>query len=184
MKALHLILPGIPMTKKTSQRIIRFGRNREFVKVMPSEQFCAWFDDLMKFGGQIRREAERAGFVLPIAGPVEVTATVYRKTNTGDLLGYLQSVGDAIQARIERDEYDQKKQRDVRKLVRDGLGIIQDDKQIASWDGSRLLKDAANPRIELDVVQLQGSLLDTEPDADVDRIRAEALRVLGEAANG
>lgn len=62
-------------------------------------------------------------------GPVTVCALVYRDANRGDLVGYLQAVGDAL----ERS------------------GVIVNDRLIASWDGSRLLVDRERPRVEIEV---------------------------------
>lgn len=157
MKALHLILPSAPRTKKTSNRLVSIhtkdGRN--FKKILPSKQYQRWFDHIMTYAPIIRRQAKLAGFTLPMTGPVEVTALFFRDAEWGDLTGYLNALADAIQAPVIRDG----------KLVRDGLGIIEDDRQITSWDGSRLAKDVANPRIEIDVIPLQGCLLDAPAEA-------------------
>ena len=44
------------------------------------------------------------------------------------------------------------------KQARKGLGIIADDVQVRSLDGSRLLKDSARPRVEITI-----STFDEEP---------------------
>lgn len=161
MRSLHLVLLGPPRTKKTSQRVVWLkrkntapGQKQQFPKILPSEQYEHWFKNVMTYAPIINRQVANMGIALPITGPVGVTALFFREANQGDLTGFMQAVADAIQTPVERHG----------KQVRNGLGIIEDDAQIVSWDGSRLLKDAANPRIELDVVQLQGSLLDTEPE--------------------
>ena len=66
---------------------------------------------------------------LPFTEPVHVAAVFYRKTACGDLVGYLQALGDLLEH----------------------AGILENDVLIASWDRSRLRKDAARPRIELTV---------------------------------
>lgn len=152
MTALHLILPGIPRTKKTHQRIVRFGRRKEFVKVLPSEAYMEWLAALLRYGPQMRAQAvHAAGVAFPIRGPVEINAQIYRDADRGDLCGFLQAIGDALQAPGE---------------TRQGLGIIQDDKQILSWDGSRLRVDNANPRIELDLLPLQAGMFDQQAPAN------------------
>jgi hypothetical protein len=68
-------------------------------------------------------------FMTPRPGiPVHVTAICYCKGVLPDLSGALESVGDAFQ------------------------GILwANDKQIESWDGSRVLRDTKNPRTEITV---------------------------------
>ena len=134
-------LSGAPRTKKTHQRIVRMGK---FSKILPSEQYQAWFGSVLWQGQTITRRLTAGGAVLPLLGPVTVKALIYREANTGDACGYYQAIGDAIQGPIIRNG----------KQTRDGLGIIQDDRQIANWDGSKLLKDAKNPRIEITVETL------------------------------
>jgi hypothetical protein len=63
----------------------------------------------------------------PIEWPVNVRAHFYRDALTGDAVGYYQALADVLQAAC----------------------VVTDDKYIVSWDGSRLLKDAERPRVEL-----------------------------------
>lgn len=93
----------------------------------------------------IRRESQRTGVELPIVGDIAVRATFYRDRSSGDLLGYEQALADFLQEPIYRMD----KKTGKPKIARDGAGVIRDDVQIVSWDGSRLMKDAANPRIEV-----------------------------------
>lgn len=62
-----------------------------------------------------------------IAVPVNVAATVYRERADGDLLNYLAALSDLLQAAC----------------------IVENDVLCVAWDGSRLAKDAENPRIEV-----------------------------------
>jgi Holliday junction resolvase RusA-like endonuclease len=70
----------------------------------------------------------------PLVTPVAVKATFYRERNVGDLVNYLQALADALEA----------------------AGVVANDRLIASWDGSRLLKDAASPRIEVEITTERG----------------------------
>ncbi len=70
-----------------------------------------------------------------ITTPVNCTAVVFRERAVGDLVGYLQAIADCLQV----------------------LGIVADDKHIVSWDGSRLLKDADNPRVEVTLSAIAGA---------------------------
>ncbi len=63
-----------------------------------------------------------------ITVPVQVQALFYRRTNTtGDLHGYMQALADALEK----------------------AGVIENDRLICSWDGSRKLIDKEHPRVEL-----------------------------------
>lgn len=59
--------------------------------------------------------------------PVSVEAAIYRQRATGDVQGFQQALGDFLE----------------------GQGILQNDRLIEHWDGTRRLKDAAVPRVEL-----------------------------------
>lgn len=58
---------------------------------------------------------------------VSVCAHFYRDAERGDAVGYYQALGDALQE----------------------AKVILDDALIADWDGSRLYKDAREPRIQI-----------------------------------
>lgn len=132
-----------PRTKKNSSVIPRFGRFR----ILPSKAHQQWFKAAMKqlpiVHAAARADLFRQGCSqsLPLTGDIHVCAQFYRESLTGDLLGYEEALADWLQAPVIRKG----------KQVRDGAGIIQDDKQIVSWDGSRMHKDAACPRIECEV---------------------------------
>ena len=62
----------------------------------------------------------------PYPNPMQVNAQIYYSGQQPDLSGCLESIGDCLE------------------------GIIwENDKQIISWDGSRLHHDLKNPRTEL-----------------------------------
>ena len=64
--------------------------------------------------------------------PVHVKVTAYYKGKQPDLSGVLESVGDCLE------------------------GIAwKDDKQIVSWDGSRLQHDLKNPRTIVEVTEYE-----------------------------
>ncbi len=134
---------GAPRTKKTSNRIVRAGA---FSKVLPSEAHEAWFKEAMSQAVLIQRFLRAQGLEQTIDHPVAVAAIFYRDRNVGDLCGYLQSLGDFMQA---------PKVLPSGKISRNGAGIIGDDSQIVSWDGSRLRKDSVNPRIDVAVQVLE-----------------------------
>lgn len=116
---------GAPRTKKNHGRVIQRGRRKVHVQ---SEAHENWHTHGMWQCAEIR--GGTAGF--PLMCPVSVAALFYRDRSAGDLVGYQQALAD---------------------LLEDG-GIIQNDRLIQSWDGTRLLKDAANPRIEVTIGEL------------------------------
>lgn len=58
---------------------------------------------------------------------VNCRALIYRDAKRGDAVGYYQAIADALQA----------------------AGVLINDVCVVSWDGSRMFKDAANPRVEI-----------------------------------
>lgn len=124
----QLVLEGAPRTKKNhGKRISRKtadGKTRTYS--VGSDALQLWRE---RAEWQIRLVQRRQS---PIADDVEVTALVYRDAARGDLVGYLQAIGDVLAP------YNALAPR-----------ILVDDKQIRSWDGSRLLIDRDKPRVEL-----------------------------------
>lgn len=174
MTVISFQLPVQPRTKKTSNRIVRLGKNRArlslhrsegdisgncpkcrsavFVtideaarKVMPSDEYEQFALECMWFRGQLHQAIR---FPLPITGPVAVKATFYRAGDYGDLLGYEQALADVLQA----EAWSKAKPGQAPKKRRDGLGLIVDDKQIRSWDGSRLAIGEPHIAVEISVL--------------------------------
>lgn len=121
-------LYGSPRTKKNHSRVIRLN-GKGGTRILPSEAHERWFGMAMP---QARLVAARLR--VPICEPVAVEALFYRDRAQGDLVGYLQALGDLLEAAC----------------------IIENDRLIASWDGSRLLKDAVQPRIEVVISRVAG----------------------------
>lgn len=122
MSALRLTLPGPPRTKKTSNRLVRAGARH---RILPSKAWEEWRDVCWVASGPWRRKWLEA----PLAFNVNVTALFYRDARRGDAVGYYQGLGDVL-------EY---------------CAIVANDKYITQWDGSRLLVDRDNPRVELEI---------------------------------
>jgi len=111
----------------------------------PSEFYRAWFREALSHAPQIRALLRQAGAELPLTGPVAVEAHFYRENAVkGDLCGYLQALGDWLQEPRFKPK-------------RNGAGIIRDDAQIESWDGSRRHIDRTAPRIEIVIQVLPGA---------------------------
>ena len=123
---IQFTLSGAPRTKKNhGRRIWRGGRAFH----VPSEAHEHWHKAACRQAWVIREELRQAGVELPICGDVHVRAIFYRDAKRGDLNGYMQSLGDWLE--------------DVQ--------IIRNDRQIVSWDGTRLEKDPERPRIEVEI---------------------------------
>jgi hypothetical protein len=82
---------------------------------------------------------------LPLAGPVSIDACFYC-SGRGDITGYLQALADVLEERkVSREG----------KLLRDGLGIIQNDRQVKQLS-ARFGPPGKNPRIEAVIHVLDG----------------------------
>jgi hypothetical protein len=66
---------------------------------------------------------------------VNCEARIYRDRNTGDAVGYYQAIADTLEK----------------------IGIVENDRLIVAWDGTRLLKDAENPRVEVTLSAVAGA---------------------------
>jgi hypothetical protein len=142
MSSLTFTLKGAPRTKKTHNRIVQVkGKGGTFPRILPSAQHVDWFHTASLQLNGIRESFRLGGCALPIEGPVAVKALFYREAEVGDWTGYVQALADLLGWQ-ERD----KQTRTVHYL-----GIIRDDVQIQHWDHTRLLKDAKNPRVEVEV---------------------------------
>jgi Holliday junction resolvase RusA-like endonuclease len=101
-------------------------RGRKLVR-LPSPPYRAWLRNAMaQF--PIFRQAF-AGALLPLEERVNVKAVFYRDRDAGDLDNYEKGFGDFLQK----------------------ARIVDNDKLIASWDGSRLDLDRKNPRVEVEI---------------------------------
>lgn len=98
-----------------------FARGR-MKKVLPSKAYEAWELQSRQY---LMTQRTTAGL---LTGPVSVRAHIYYKGPQPDLSGCLESIGDCCE----------------------GL-IWENDRQIISWDGSRLIHDVENPRTEITV---------------------------------
>lgn len=119
---MRLTIPGDPVTKKNSQRIIRLSNGKRLIK--PSE----WFE----------RYQEGAGWFIPqssrkrLSAPQNVKCVYYMKTRRRvDLVNLLEATCDI--------------------LVH--YHVLEDDNSriVVSHDGSRVLYDKNNPRVEIEI---------------------------------
>lgn len=138
-----LTIPIAPRTKKTSNAVVfkRVAtktlpsgfctrcRRAALPIVLPSEAFRDFQATALP---HLRRQWRGRP---PIAAPVCVNATFYREALRGDLVGYMQALADVLEA----------------------AGVLVNDRLIVAWDGTRMEKDAARPRIEIEIAILDES---------------------------
>lgn len=85
----RLTIPGKPITKKTSQQIIRVkGRMR----LVPSKATKTW-----EIGATMLLQGQWKGRP-PLLGLIALDVKVYRGVEIGDLTNYLNAIGDVLQA--------------------------------------------------------------------------------------
>jgi Holliday junction resolvase RusA-like endonuclease len=138
----RLIIYGVPRTKKTKNEIhltIPKLKMRAFVRMLGSSPDSALMRLILQRvkvqPGKLYRKWYREAVIawearplnLPITVPVSVEAAIYRQRAVGDVQGFQQALGDYLE----------------------GQGILKNDRLIEHWDGTRRLKDAAVPRVEL-----------------------------------
>jgi hypothetical protein len=157
-KALKLVVPGAPRTKKNSpvlitgmtdawlrdliiqwtldrpdghlseNDIMRWVADRDVAmphpRLLPSQAYRDWEAGAVKAVLPVLEPLRR---FFPINYSCHLLAKVYRDADRGDWCGYMQGIGDFLE----------------------DVGIVEDDVLLRSIDGSRLCKDAENPRIEL-----------------------------------
>jgi len=119
------ILQGPLRIKKNSKRIICvWAKGRKRPMIVSSEAYLKWEKHARM---HLRFQLPPGRFQLMTA-PLWVKVLAFYKGSKPDLSGVLESVGDCLE------------------------GIVyENDRQIQSWDGSRLFHDKANPRTEIEV---------------------------------
>lgn len=85
--AYRFILPGCT-TKKTSNRIMRFGQR---LRVMPSQRWIDWRNQCKAY------IATKPELQLALATPVNCAATFYREAKRGDAVGYYTGLADVLE---------------------------------------------------------------------------------------
>ena len=130
-----------PRTKKNSPQIVP---HMKYAILVPSEAYREWARGCKAALRQVitNSSIHRTDKpldetpIFPISRLINCRAIFYRDRNVGDAVGYYQALGDVLQENVAR-----KGELDLR--------VLADDRFIVSWDGSRLDKDATNPRVEV-----------------------------------
>lgn len=116
-------IPGAPRTKKTSNQLVTVGARQ---KILPSKAFLEWNAIAQMEIARMRSKLQNVPR-MGISVEVNCRALFYRDALIGDATGYYQALADCLQE----------------------ARIVENDRLIVSWDGSRLLKDAIQPRVKV-----------------------------------
>jgi len=130
---IRVTLPGNIRSKKNSKRLISIPIKGQHGKTRPmalsSTAYLLWEKAAREAVREQLFYANLSDSEFPFGCPVSVKAVAYCKGVLPDLSGALESVGDCLQ------------------------GVIwKDDKQIVSWDGSRVYRDKEYQRTEIEVM--------------------------------
>lgn len=136
---IQVVVGLAPRTKKNHGQLVTRRGTSSRPRMFPSKAWTEWAK-----WATIDVNGRRIGTVIgtdsmvsagngrirlwhPLTRKLNCAATFYRDRTSGDAVGYYQGLADLLEKR----------------------GIVANDSLIVSWDGSRLAKDATNPRTEL-----------------------------------
>lgn len=139
---LQVTIPGQVRSPKNHRVMQRMGR---VLRLMPSAGYLAW----EQVAYRVLAEAVAGRREFPYDGPVWVRAVAYVTGHAPDLVAAMEAVGDVLQGEW---------------LVQGGRklaplwAVICDDRQIVSWDGSRMVRvgRGESPRTEVTVFAWEG----------------------------
>lgn len=122
------VIIGPPRTKGNSPTLFQTA-DRGIMRI-PSKPHQDWLKSALMQAMIIKRKLKMTD---AIATPISVRAMVYRERNQGDADNFAKAIGDFLQT----------------------AGFIVNDRQIVSWDGTLLLKDERNPRVEIFITPME-----------------------------
>lgn len=127
---MRLVILGAPRTKKNSLRRLKRGKRVFTVPSLAHEQWEAVAVAQLRKQHAYVRTIYGPDYAAMITTPVNLRAVVYReRAGRADLLNYLAAISDALER----------------------AGVLEDDRLVASLDGSRLMLDRARPRVEIEL---------------------------------
>ena len=156
MTPLRIVVYGAPRTLKNSPQAVlgrSLGKGQKCPwcgkpvsqRVFPSAAWREWLKDatievdgvkLVETGKGKSRQVllwtTPARLWVPISEPVNCAAVFFRDRDQGDLIGFIQGIGDLLQER----------------------GVITDDVILRSFNGSRLALTDGRPRVEVELTPL------------------------------
>jgi Holliday junction resolvase RusA-like endonuclease len=120
-KKMKIIIPGNIASKKNSRAAFVRGTKRKGIIPIPSKAYQRWEENSREY---IKLQYRGR----PETRALSVKALIFYKGNRHDLSNALEAIGDCFEG-----------------------FIWENDKQIQSWDGSRMIHDPKKPRVELTV---------------------------------
>ena len=130
MQTLNFTIPIKPVTKKNHSNIVTLKTGRTIL--LPSKAYIKYEKEVCSF---IKNEFGTK--FTPIDFPINIKAIYYQDSNRrADLCNYHAALHDA--------------------LVKAKLITDDNFKIVSSTDGSRVLVDKHNPRIEVEITKLEG----------------------------
>ena len=127
---IKLTLPNSIRSKKNSKRVYKRSK---YTTVLPSKAYLAWEQDA-RTAAKLELCHFNSPYLnldLPIKSDIHVKVTAYYKGQQPDLSGVLESIGDCLE------------------------GVVwENDRQIKSWDGSRVVHCLAEPRTEVEIREM------------------------------
>lgn len=155
---LRVTLPGQVRSPKNHRAWLMVGRR---MRQVPSDAYRAW--EREAFRALSRAVEGRPEF--PYEGPVWVQAVAYVRGQAPDLVAVLEAVGDVLQG-----EWLVSRGRKVRPL----WAVILDDRQIQSWDGSRVIRVRTPSLVRTEVVVYRYRLSQIEEPQKVQIVGKDA----------
>lgn len=110
---------------RTKKNSMRVVRAGNRARLLQSRAAMEWADSAIP---QLRSQCRPGMWRVP----VNLHATVYRDRDVGDLGNYLAAICDALEK----------------------AGVVQNDRLIGGFDGSRLAIDRERPRVEIELTPL------------------------------
>jgi hypothetical protein len=142
---------GIPRTKKTSNQgvVVRTKTGKQRAVMFPAAEWRAWvkearitideepFVSVKNSVPRLVHSPDGASLWTPLAYPLNCCATFYLGARQhGDTVGYMQGLADLLEQRQ----------------------VIENDRYLATWDGTRLVHDGSAPRVELTLTPVSFTL--------------------------
>lgn len=135
---LQIVIPGRVVAKKNAKKCVKRGSS---CRLVAKKEWDDYLDHAMDYFTLFHAEMKRKGISLELPLTIEQPLHVwfhYHPTShvRPDLSAVAETVGDLL----EPPKYGTDKKTGLPKLTRKGGNIITDDKNIMSWDGSRLME--------------------------------------------
>lgn len=138
--SVHVIIEGPPAVLKNRQQIVKRGKRSI---VIPSKSAKDWTDSAVK----------QASFQWPFNEPIPIDIPLAVRIITYAPTRHLRDLDNSLSGPL--DMLQPAKRGPLGKVKKPGAGIISNDSQVKSLDGSRLRYDKERPRVEITIEPFQ-----------------------------